>query len=103
MKTLTQYLSEISVKTDIAYVLEKNAISTLFVILFTTIIGSSTNFAQAPWIEWQKSLGGSEFEQAEHILQTIDGGYIVAGSSDSNDGDVSGNHGESDFWIVKLT
>src|SRR5690606_30217005 len=103
MKTLTHYLFKIPLKTDTAYVLEKNAISTLFVILFTTIIGSTTIFAQAPWIEWQKSLGGSEFEQAEHIQQTLDGGYIVVGGTDSNDGDVSGNHGESDFWIVKLT
>ncbi|MCK9236454.1 MAG: T9SS type A sorting domain-containing protein, partial [Acholeplasmataceae bacterium] len=30
-------------------------------------------------------------------------GYIVAGYSYSNDGDVSGNHGNSDYWIVKLT
>lgn len=54
-------------------------------------------------MEWQKSLGGSNDEQAESIRQTKDGGYIVAGASYSNDGDVSGNHGSSDAWIVKLT
>ena len=52
---------------------------------------------------WQKSLGGSGNEVANSIQQTTDGGYIVAGESGSNDGDVSGNHGvSSDFWILKL-
>jgi hypothetical protein len=53
-------------------------------------------------IEWQKSLGGSLDDYAYSILQTNDGGYIVAGFSNSNDGDVSGNHGGNDFWVVKL-
>ena len=53
-------------------------------------------------IQWQKCLGGSGFETAQSIQQTNDGGYIIAGSTDSNDGDVTGNHGSSDFWIVKL-
>ncbi len=51
---------------------------------------------------WQKSLGGNSIDQANSIKQTIDGGFIVAGFSYSNDGDVSGNHGADDFWIVKL-
>jgi len=53
-------------------------------------------------IEWQKCLGGSDSDWAESIQQTNDGGYIVAGYTGSNDGDVSGNHGEKDFWVVKL-
>jgi gliding motility-associated-like protein len=54
-------------------------------------------------IEWQKSLGGTDREIAYSIQQTVDGGYIVAGFSRSNDGDVSGNHGNADFWVVKLS
>ncbi|MGA2296026.1 MAG: T9SS type A sorting domain-containing protein [FCB group bacterium] len=54
-------------------------------------------------IQWQKCLGGSGDDEAYSIQQTSDGGYIVAGSTGSNDGDVSGNHGGSDFWIVKLS
>ena len=57
-------------------------------------------------IEWQKTLGGSESDKAYSIRQTLDGGYIVAGGSSSNDGDVTGHQGQpgySDFWIVKLT
>jgi PKD repeat protein/outer membrane protein assembly factor BamB/pimeloyl-ACP methyl ester carboxylesterase len=57
---------------------------------------------EVPSIEWQKSLGGSGKDYAESIQQTNDGGYIVAGYSGSNDGDVIGNHGNFDYWIVKL-
>ncbi|MEO6166918.1 MAG: T9SS type A sorting domain-containing protein [Chitinophagales bacterium] len=51
---------------------------------------------------WQKSLGGSEEDEAYSVQQTVDGGYIIAGESESTDGDVAGNHGEGDYWIVKL-
>jgi hypothetical protein len=57
---------------------------------------------QGPEIEWQKSLGGTAYEEARSIDQTSDGGYVVAGYSYSNDGDVSGNHGEEDYWIARL-
>lgn len=53
-------------------------------------------------IQWQRSLGGSTDEWCYYAQQTLDGGYIVAGMSFSNDGDVSGNHGGEDNWIVKL-
>jgi len=53
-------------------------------------------------LEWQKCLGGSYFDEAHSIQQTADGGFIVAGWSWSNDGDVSGSHGDSDCWIVRL-
>ena len=53
-------------------------------------------------IVWQKCLGGSDYDNAYSIQQTTDGGFIVAGYSESNDGDVSGNHGDDDYWIVKL-
>jgi hypothetical protein len=54
-------------------------------------------------IQWQKSLGGSNEEIARSVQPTTDGGYIIAGSTKSNDGDVSGNHGDADAWIVKLS
>ena len=53
-------------------------------------------------IQWQKSLGGSDQDYGQSGSQTSDGGYIVAGYTGSNDGDVSGNHGTIDFWVVKL-
>jgi hypothetical protein len=54
-------------------------------------------------IDWQKSFGGSSNDWANFIEKTTDGGYIIAGDSKSNDGNVSGNHGDYDYWIVKLT
>lgn len=54
-------------------------------------------------IVWQKTMGGSNNDQAVAIQQTADGGYIVAALTQSNDGDVSGNHGGQDYWIVKLS
>jgi len=55
-----------------------------------------------PRIVWEKALGGSNWDEAYSIQQTNDGGYIIAGGTWSNDGDVSGNHGSKDAWIVKL-
>ncbi len=55
-----------------------------------------------PSIQWQKSFGGSGNDYANSIIQTNDGGFIIAGTSDSNDGDVTGNNGGRDYWIVKI-
>ncbi|MGZ3751180.1 MAG: T9SS type A sorting domain-containing protein [Bacteroidia bacterium] len=54
-------------------------------------------------IQWQKCLGGTNDDWARSIKQTADGGYVIAGWSKSNDGDVTGNHGNNDFWVVKLS
>ncbi len=54
-------------------------------------------------LEWQKSIGGSLTDQANAIVQTADSGYIIAGSTISNDGAVTGNHGQTDYWVVKLS
>ena len=53
-------------------------------------------------IEWQKSYGGSDYEDAHDIQQTTDGGYIVIGQSHSFNGDVMGHHANGDAWILKL-
>src|SRR6185295_9227759 len=55
-----------------------------------------------PTIQWQQSLGGGSIDFAQSIQQTTDGGYIIAGQSGSTDGDVTGNHGNNDYWIVRL-
>jgi hypothetical protein len=54
-------------------------------------------------VEWTKTLGGSKSDNANSVDVTSDGSYVVAGSTESNDGDVSGNHGSTDFWVVKLS
>lgn len=54
-------------------------------------------------IQWAKAIGGSKNEIAKDIKQTLDGGYIVIGSTQSNDFDASNLHGTfDDAWVVKL-
>ncbi len=57
--------------------------------------------AQAPVIQWQKTFGGTLSDDGGAIKATSDGGYIFAGRTSSNNGDVSGNHGGLDWWVVK--
>jgi hypothetical protein len=52
--------------------------------------------------QWSRCIGGSDNDYPGDVKQTVDGGYIIVGSTWSNDGDVSGNHGESDGWLLKL-
>jgi len=54
-------------------------------------------------IQWQKCLGGSGIDAATSIIQTSDGGYAVTGTTTSNDGDMSGNHGNYDEFVIKLS
>ena len=52
--------------------------------------------------EWSKCFGGSNIESFYNIIQTSDGGYLAVGYTDSNDGDISGNHGGHDGWMLKI-
>ena len=70
-------------------------------LLALCLIGT-LSLAQAPVLQWQKCLGGTSDDIAQSIQPTPDGGYILAGQSSSNNGDVSGNHGSADAWIVKI-
>jgi hypothetical protein len=47
-------------------------------------------------IEWQKAYGGAGSEYMYSIQQTSDGGYIVAGETNSS------GAGDSDAWLLKL-
>ena len=61
-------------------------------------------------IQWQRVIGGSQYDNAQSVLQTSDGNYMIAGYSYSpNDGDVNGHHACDavsptcrDGWVVKL-
>ncbi|HLP95847.1 MAG TPA: T9SS type A sorting domain-containing protein [Saprospiraceae bacterium] len=53
-------------------------------------------------LEWETNLGGSKDERGYTVLATEDNGYLVGGFTESNDTQVSGNHGDKDGWIVKL-
>jgi hypothetical protein len=47
-------------------------------------------------------LGGKNNEIGKSLVAAPDGAYIAIGQTDSNNGDVSGNHGGSDMWMVKF-
>ncbi|MFN7640250.1 MAG: gliding motility-associated C-terminal domain-containing protein, partial [bacterium] len=56
--------------------------------------------------QWDKTLGGSDYDWLGSLQQTTDGGYILGGRSWSN-ADIDGgksenNRGLSDYWVVKL-
>jgi hypothetical protein len=51
---------------------------------------------------WSKTLGGSSDDVLKQAKPTVDGGFILFGETESNDGDVHGNHGGYDYWIVKI-
>ena len=55
-------------------------------------------------VEWQKTLGGKYHDELKSVHQTLDGGFILGGYSNSP---VSGNKtapnfGLGDYWVVKL-
>ena len=54
-------------------------------------------------IEWQNTIGGPDVDNLYSIIQTVDGGYLLGGSSDSDWGGdkFEYSNGEEDFWIVK--
>lgn len=71
----------------------------------------NNNGAQNPWIiklsstgtiEWEECIGGDSMDYGSDIQQTIDGGYICIGSSNSRNDTFSQNHGGYDILITKL-
>lgn len=46
--------------------------------------------------------GGADSDIARGAFPTADGGFIIAGNSDSVDGDLTDNKGGTDFWAVKV-
>ncbi|MBX2907285.1 MAG: T9SS type A sorting domain-containing protein [Taibaiella sp.] len=54
-------------------------------------------------IEWQQTMGGAMGAIGRAALQTSDSSYVIAGYTISTDGDVTGNHGGVDNWVIKLS
>jgi hypothetical protein len=75
-----------------------------FILSFLFFI-SLNNIAQVIEIPWQNCFGGSENDEVftyDHSFVKVNNGYLMAGTTESDDGDVgSGNQGSSDVWIIK--
>jgi len=53
---------------------------------------------------WQKTFGGSGIDIAYAATNSPDNAYVIAGTSVSeNDGDVTGNQGGTDMWVIKVS
>ena len=61
-----------------------------------------SSHAQAPAIQWQKALGGTNMDKIADIIQTPDGGYIAAGGTLSSDGDLTNDNSNANGWVVKM-
>lgn len=53
-------------------------------------------------ILWQRCLGGTNIDFIKGLCPGDNGSFILTGHTNSNDGDISGNHGDYDCWIIKL-
>ena len=55
-------------------------------------------------IQWQRSYGGTRNDRIVDVIQVGNGDFICIGSSESNNGDVSGLHdSESDLWVMRIS
>jgi len=60
-------------------------------------------------VEWQRCYGGSGWDPITNLYQCSNGDYMMFGTTDSHEGDVSGLHGyvpgypaENDIWMVRI-
>ena len=53
-------------------------------------------------LEWNYSYGGTGEDWPYGMTATADGGFLLTGTTDSNDGDVTGYMGWTDGWVVKI-
>lgn len=52
-------------------------------------------FSQSPSTEWSRAYGGLNADEAKSVIQTSDGGYAIAGSTQSF------GYGGWDLWLIK--
>lgn len=52
--------------------------------------------------QWDKYFGGTQNDRIYDVVQANDGGFVMVGYSESNDFDVTDNHGSYDYWVVKV-
>lgn len=53
-------------------------------------------------IEWRRYFGGTNNDRAHSVVQSEDGGFVMAGFTESNDFDIKNSRGSYDFWVLKI-
>ena len=53
-------------------------------------------------VQWRGYFGGTNNDRAHSVVQTNDGGFVMAGFTESDDYDISNTNGSYDFWVVKV-
>ena len=54
-------------------------------------------------ILWRKYFGGTNNDRSYDSIETAEGDFILVGSSESSDNDISSPKGSYDIWVIKLT
>ena len=74
----------------------------LLFVCFTSLDGHSQ-------LVWEKCFGGDSEDRLNNsgvghsnVIKTFDGNFVIAGNSYSSNGDLTGNHGARDYWIIKF-
>ncbi len=68
----------------------------LLVLLFPWMILYSQNYQ----LTWQQCYGGSMLDGAYDLI-SLENGYLIAGGTGSNDGDISFSYGNGDGWLIR--
>jgi len=74
------------------YIRADGSIDPLAVPMQSNVLSASS---VPPQTEWNKTYGGTNLDVGQRGIQTSDGGYAIAGTTDSY------GAGELDFWLVK--
>jgi hypothetical protein len=69
----------------------------LISVMISFIVFSVCGFAQPPAVEWSRTYGGSRIDGFADLDVTLDGGYILAGTTWSS------GAGDGDFWLLKTS
>jgi hypothetical protein len=53
-------------------------------------------------LQWRGYFGGTNNDRSHAVVQSDDGGFVMAGFSESDDFDITDTQGSYDFWMVKV-
>ena len=54
-------------------------------------------------ILWRKYFGGTNNDRSYDSIETAEGDFIIVGSSESSDNDISSPKGSYDIWVIKVS